>query len=673
MMRTVPCFLAFCCVLRVAGQERAALRDVPFDAAHFSDADGLKQALADSRKGDRLAYKDGLDHEAAMAAYRAAEAFNPDNGDLQRRMGICLLNGPDPASALPHLQRAVELNPYLPRVHYLLGYALQLNAQWDQALAEYERHEAVLRLSPDVDPTFARTDLRMAECRAGKALSARPVTAVVTGMGPGVNGPTNDYGALPGPNGTIWFTSRRANTTGGKVNKANNIWYEDIYACEPDNGGTIPPLPVAQPLNSDHNDATVSVSADGQRMYLYRDDADGGDLFISHRNGENWSEPEALPPTVNGPGQESSAWATADGRWLYFVSNRQGGLGGSDIWRSPWDPATGNWGVAENLGGVLNSPLDEDGLCLSADGHTLWFASQGHGSMGGYDLYRSNLENGAWTRPENLGWPINSPEDDQFLVMNAEGTRGWFNSNRPGGLGGDDIYQLDMPMANASPQSADRSLLASAVGGGVLTEQQVRLIAFIKGIRPMTAIDARVELLDLDDPAFSKTMMLDTATGAWTSNAAPGRNYVVHVAMEGYLPHNQAVEAQRGEDEVALTLDMKPVTPGSREVLGSILFAPDKSDPEPVSTSELDRLAAFIMAHPDLRLEIGGHTDDQSSDQHNLDLSEARAKAVLEYLVLHGVDPGRLQAKGYGALQPLVPNDSPEHRHMNRRTEIKVL
>jgi tetratricopeptide (TPR) repeat protein len=177
MMRALPCFLAFCCVLRMAAQERSELLDVPFDEAHFTDAAGLKQALADIRKGDRLAYKDGLDHEAAMAAYRAAEAFNPANGDLQRRMGICLLNGPDPASALPHLQRAVELNPYLPRVHYLLGFAHQLNGQWDQALAEYQKHEAVLRLSPDVDPTFARTDLRMAECRAGKALSAKPATA----------------------------------------------------------------------------------------------------------------------------------------------------------------------------------------------------------------------------------------------------------------------------------------------------------------------------------------------------------------------------------------------------------------------------------------------------------------------------------------------------------------
>lgn len=654
----------------LSAQEPLRATDVPFDEVHVTDATALKQALAAIKRGDHLASKDGNDQPAAMEAYGIAYGINPDNADLNRKMGICALNGPSPASAMPWLERAAALEPGSPRIHYLLGHALQLNAKWDQAILAYEAHAESIRQSPDVDRTYNQAERRIAECIHGKALMAAPVNAVVTNMGPGVNGPSSDYGPLMGPDGVLYFTSRRSNTTGGKVNKVTNTWFEDIYTCLPLSGGATPPIPMPMPLNSIRNDATIALSADGARMIIYRDEAHGGDLFSSERNGEEWSEPAPMPGQVNSSAQESSAWPTADGKWLYFVSSRSGGVGGSDIYRCPWDAEGKAWGAAENLGPVVNSALDEDGVCLSPDGGTLYFASQGHEGMGGFDLYKTTFRNGAWSKPENFGWPINSPGDDQFLVMNATGTRGWFNSVRPGGFGDDDIYQVDLAPASAKH---DVALLASTVGGGALDDEQVKLVAFIRGITMLEAMDAQVELLDLDDPTFSQPMELEPLTGAYVSSAKRGKNYVVHVSMKGYLPHSEPVAVRPATEEVEVDLDMKPIRTGSREVLGSILFDPDGSALEPASTTELDRLAAFILANPGLQLEIGGHTDNQASAEHNQRLSEARASTVVNYLQSRGVTKERLIAKGYGAKEPVAPNDSPENMRLNRRTEIKVL
>ncbi|MBK7288132.1 MAG: PD40 domain-containing protein [Flavobacteriales bacterium] len=291
---------------------------------------------------------------------------------------------------------------------------------------------------------------------------ASPVRATVMNVGNAVNTISSEYGALLDPDGELFFTARREGTTGGKINKVNNNWFEDIYGSRWEANGWSVPEPVPEPLNGPRNDATVSLSPDGKQMILYRDEKDGGDLYVSERTGNGWTSPVPLPASVNSSAQESSAWRTADGKWLYFVSSREGGLGGSDVYRSSWDEAAGDWGTAENLGPDINTMYDEEGVFLPTDGNTLYFASQGHTSMGGYDLFKSELRNGKWSKPENLGWPINSPGDDQFLVLSADGATGYFNSVRSGGMGGDDIYRVEFLVGR---QVDGTALLVSAGTG----------------------------------------------------------------------------------------------------------------------------------------------------------------------------------------------------------------
>ncbi len=652
-------------------QSRDQVRDVPFDKLHITDAGQLKQALSAIKKADGLAIKGGVDHGAAMAAYEEAQAINPNNAELNMKMGVCQLNGPVPSDALAHLQRAAVLDPFLPRIHFLLGYALQLNAKWDEAIVEFQRHAEIIRRTPDPDRTYNMVDKHMAECNYGRSYMNTPTEARVENMGAAINTAGSEYGAVLDGKGNMYFTSRRANSTGGKINKVNNSWFEDIYHSQWQGSGWSTPEPVAGTLNSVRNDATVSMRADGQSMIIYRDEKNGGDLYVSERYGDTWTAPVPLPPSVNSTAQESSAWRSGDGRWLYFVSSREGGLGGSDIYRSPWDEVASDWGAAENLGPDINTSYDEEGVFAPGDGSTIYFASQGHSSMGGYDLFKSTETNGRWSRPENLGWPINSPGDDQFLILNAEGTSGYFSSVRPGGMGEDDIYRVDLPVPQRMQASA---MLVSAAGGVPMAQNDelVRLVGFIKGLKMMVPLDATIELMSLQEPSFNATFKTDPVTGKYTAMVPAGKDYAIQVNADGYMLHSERVQDVEGE--VRMDMGMNPIAKGNAEVMRNILFEPGSYKLDASSTTELEQLAEFLKSNPDTRIEVGGHTDSDSGPIPNQELSEARAHVVVNWLVEHGILPDRLEAKGYGADAPIVPNASNnEGKALNRRTEIRVL
>lgn len=667
--RLFVCLTSLLFVVAVRAQSGGSGIDVPFDKEHIADAARLRTALSAIKKADALAQKGGVDQAAAMAAYQEAYAINPDNAELNHKMGVCILNGPHPHEAWPYLQRSAELNPFRPRIHFLVGHALQLNARWDEAIAAYQRHGEVVRRNPDPDRTYNMVEKRIAECRNGKSLMDNPVQAKVTGLGPAVNTEASEYGPLADGNGNLYFTSRRPETTGGKVNRVNNSWFEDIYLSRMGPNGWGRPEPVAG-LNGTHNDATVALAEDGQRMVLYRDEKNGGDLYTSQRTGGVWSAPVPLPSTVNSPVQESSAWITDDGQWLYFVSSREGGIGGSDIYRCPWDQVGGTWGKAENLGPDVNTIYDEEGVFAPGDGSTIYFASQGHTTMGGFDLFKSSFVDGRWTKPQNLGWPINSPGDDQFLMLSTDGKIGYFSSVRPGGMGDDDIYQVEMEVEEA-PMPI---MLASAAGGAVLEEDEAsrfRLVGFIKGLKMMPPMEATVALMSLEEPSFNAVAKPDPATGSFSLEVPSGKDYALHVTADGYLLHTEFLQGDAREQHI--DLELKEATIGSTEVMHNIFFENSSYQLDAASTVELKALLAFLEVHPDLRIEIGGHTDSDVGALSNEALSQARAQVVVNWLIRHGIDPDRLEAKGYGATKPVVPNDSPEHKARNRRTEIRVL
>lgn len=431
------------CSLAISTAPAWAQGNVPFDKEHITDKSKLEEALTAMKAAEKFAQAGGKDYGQAIALYEKAYAVNPDNADLNVRLGLCHLNGQQRHLAMPYFQKAVTLDPQVPRAHYLAGMALQLNAKWDEAIWEFEAHKRSSMGLPDENPVYNQAEKHLSECRNGKSLMANPTSAQVTNLGPRVNSVYSDYGAVLAHDGqTMWFTSRRENSTGGKVNKSTNQYFEDVYTSTLNDGAWSAPEPLPPPVNTEMNDASVGMDHEGDRMIIYRDVKVTGDLLESKRAGSNWGTPEPFGTAINTKFHESSACYSQDGKWLYFVSDREGGLGGQDIYRSAWDATTKAWKEAENLGPDVNSRFDEDGIFVQGDGATIYFSSKGHTSMGGYDVFRSDWKDGRWSKPENLGWPINSPDDDLFMVLVGDGSKGYYSSFRPGGEGEDDLYEV---------------------------------------------------------------------------------------------------------------------------------------------------------------------------------------------------------------------------------------
>jgi tetratricopeptide (TPR) repeat protein len=405
--------------------------------------DNAKRAQELARQAEKLAL-DGLANFAhAATLFEEAVALAPDDAAIHLRAGLFHLNGPQPHTSLAYFIQARDKGAEPARIHYLAGHAHQLNAQWDEAIAAYGEHKRRFDPFQEPDARYHDADKRIAECKHGKRMMASPRKALVENLGPQVNSPWSDYGALLAGDGTLFFTSRRPNGPQAKLNKATREYFEDIWASRLVDGQWTEASPMPTPLNTPGNDASVGLGDHGNTLLIYRDDKGMGDLFETVRAGDGWTAPKTLGAEINSKHHESSAWITADRQWIYFVSNRpEEKVGGQDIYRSRRDEATGAWGPPENLGPDVNSTYDEEGIYVTPDGNTIYFSSRGHSSMGGYDVFRSSYVNGFWTPAENLGWPINSPDDDLFFVLSDDGTTGWFSSVRPGGLGLDDIHRV---------------------------------------------------------------------------------------------------------------------------------------------------------------------------------------------------------------------------------------
>lgn len=345
----------------------------------------------------------------------------------------------DKVAALAPLKKAAEAGLVDAWFHY--GRALHRNMQFDLATEWLLRY-----LQSDnhgVDKAMAQRHLDMVQ-RARKAI-AEPVDVWVENLGPDVNTTAPEYVPVVSANNReLYFTSRRDDST-ARLRDPNGKFYEDIYRSEKSAQGWSSATNIGQPVNSETHDATVSLSADGNTMIFYRTNRNltGGDLYITYKKKGQWSEAEKLPEQINSNYQEACASLSPDGEVLVFSSNRPGGYGGKDLYRVRKLP-NGEWSLPKNLGPVINSPYDEDAPHLDVDGQTLYFASNGHSTIGGFDNFRSRrVDRENWTSPENLGYPVNTVDDDLYLSLDAGGRVGYFSSGRPGGFGDQDLYSLD--------------------------------------------------------------------------------------------------------------------------------------------------------------------------------------------------------------------------------------
>ncbi|AQG78668.1 flagellar motor protein MotB [Spirosoma montaniterrae] len=446
---------------------------------------------------------------------------------------------------------------------------------------------------------------------------------------------------------------------------------EDLMTASFNGETWSPPISLSPNINTPENEGTPSLSADGRMLVFTACQGRKGfgscDLYVSRKTGDSWSTPDNLGPTVNTRYYESQPALSADGRQLYFVSDRPGGRGRRDIWRSDLD-ATGNWTEPVNLGESVNTPQNEASPFLHANGQSLFFASDGHVGMGGYDLFVSDFDvSSGWSAPSNLGYPINTSEDQASLFVAANGTRAYYSyeEQKEGVSQKSRLYAFDLPET---------------------LRERVKPVSYLKGIiadaRTKKPLPATVELIDLKTNAVVSRVQADAQTGQYTAILPTGGEYALYVNMPGYLFKSLSFDfTQRTKGErsvgtgVALSVPLEPAVSGAtaKETLNNLFFETGRYDLADKSRTELDRLSAFLKANPAVKVEISGHTDDRGDAAANLTLSQKRAQSVVAYLTGAGIDAGRIRAVGYGKTRPLAPNTSDENRRQNRRIEWRVL
>jgi len=556
----------------------------------------------------------------------------------------------EPELAIDAYTKAVAIDSSrFPPAFYIMANLQFEMERYDDAKRNYNTY---LGFFPKNQTEIQKAERNIRLCDFRSDLMRHPVPFNPVNLGPKINTDGYEYINSVSIDEELMLFTRKGIGPGD-----NERFYKSVK--EGNNWGLA--LPMDPPINSQGNQGALCLSPDGMSLYMTccsrRDSYGSCDLYVSHRRGNNWSEPENLGEVVNSTAWDSQPCLSADGRTLYFVSTRKGGYGGSDIWKSTLLP-DGTWDQPVNLGEVINTPSNEMAPFIHPDGRTLYFSSSGHPGMGGADLFISRMgTDGKWSAPINLGYPVNTKNDEINLVINAGGDAAYISSAKTGGFGNTDIYRFELP-------KEVRPTPVSYVKGKVYDKNDKH---------PLTA---DLELIDMQSGKIVVNSMSDAANGGFLLSLPVDKDYALNVSCKGYLFFSQNFSINNGRDinnPLLLDIPMQPLLVGEKVVLHNIFFETDKFDLKPESTAELDKLTEFLKNTPSLKIEISGHTDNVGTDQHNVELSQNRANAVFNYLAMHGIDKDRLIAKGYGKSVPIDTNDAPAGRANNRRTEFKVL
>jgi len=599
-----------------------------------------------------------LSEEYGGALPYLLEAWKVKNTDPKVAYDImtCYVNTGREIMIIPYLQKARDGGIKDKKYDFYLGRANHLQHKFETAIKYYETYKATLKPN---DPMIYEVDQDIAYSKNGIELVKNPLKVKIKNLGPVVNSPYPDYVPVISADETVLiFTSRRPNTTGGKTDPTNGQYYEDIYqSIKLKDSSWSAPIDIGNGINTASHDACVALSPDGMELIIYKVTGhDNGDLYVSELNGSLWGPPKKYGSSINTGNWEPSASITSDEKTIFFTSNRDGGHGGTDIYMTR-KQVNGEFGPAILLGPKINTAEDEDAPFIHADGKTLYFSSKGHKSMGGYDIFYCtiNTETGEiLSEPKNIGYPINTADDDIFFVWSADGKRAYFSSVREGGYGDKDIYMLEREEAKAALVVL-KGLIVSCDGG-----------------KP---VSATIIVTDLTTQKPLGVYNSNSKTGKYTVVLPAGKNYGISVEAPGYLFYSKNIDIPLLDKyiEIVDTICMSQIKVGTSIVLRNVFFDVNKSTLRPESVQELERLVDIMKDNAHLKIEISGHTDSDGNDDANLKLSNDRAKAVVDYLIGKGIDAGRLTWKGYGETMPIAPNDTPENKQQNRRTEFKIL
>jgi outer membrane protein OmpA-like peptidoglycan-associated protein len=562
-----------------------------------------------------------------------------------------------------YFKKATLINPnFFPSNFYDLGGMYLILGKYKEAREAYEHFISFPRANPNLKE---QAEKFLKNAKFGEEAIKNPQPFNPQNVGPGINSNFYEYFPSITADGNTFLFTRNLRFEGKEGSQ------EDFYVSEKINQQWQPALPLKS-INSMSNEGAPSLSADGQFMFFVLcPDITGGygrsskkgfgscDIFFSQKINGKWSEPMNVGEPINTSNWETQPSFSSDGKTLYFIRgyNTREGIKNQDIYMSQIG-FDGKFSIPVKLGSNINSDGKEESVYIHPDNSTLYFSSDGFPGMGGLDIYMSKKQsNGEWGPAINLGYPINTFRDENSLLVGPDGKVAYFASERSGGYGGLDIYQFNLP-EKFKPES--------------ITYVKGKVYDSLSG-KPL---DAAFELIDLETQQ-SVLKSYASKDGSFLLTLTDNHDYALTASKDGYLFYSKNYSLKETKTDFnhpyLINVPMQPVDTGFVIELKNVFFDIDKFELKPSSKAELNKLADFMKKNPTIIGELGGHTDNTGDSKKNKTLSENRAKSVQEYLITQGINASRITYKGYGETKPKFPNDSPEHRAENRRTEFKVL
>lgn len=607
-------------------------------------------------------YYDMRNNELAELTFIQALEKDPNFAEAELLLAYVYTEKPDYDKAIEHYQKSIAIKSDLfPEAHASLGMLLLNKGEYEKAQTSFNNY-LKFSDSPLMMKPLAEKGLK--DCEFAIDALKHPVPFDPKNLGPGVNSEFPEYFPALSADGKYLLFTRRLDS------EITYTGYNEDFYISMFDGHNWMEAKNLKGINSMNNEGAPTISPNGQFLIFttcedpYEGYGQGRkgfgscDLFYAYNIGGKWTEPKNLNRPVNSPHWESQPSFSSDGKTLYFVRGMRtrAGVKQQDIWTSELSEG-GVWSTPTRLSDVINTEGREESVFIHPDNKTLYFSSDGHPGMGGLDLFMSTKdENGNWTTPVNLGYPINTFNDENSLLVDAEGKLAYFASDREGGQGELDLYAFELPE-------------------GVRPNRVTYLAGKVYDSETKEVLPARFELINLKTGEVAVQSYADEVTGQYLVCLPIHQDYALNVSHPGYLFHSENFTLSSGtiDKPFEKNVGMHKIKVGESVVLKNVFFETAKYDLKPKSKVELDKLSKFLNDNPNLKIELSGHTDNVGDKKSNQLLSENRAKAVFNYLTQNGIAADRLTTKGYGDAQPIATNDTEEGRAENRRTEFKVI
>lgn len=487
--------------------------------------------------GDAEYFFEQKNYLRALPLYKQLLEKEPADVAVKFRLGVCyLFKSDEKEQSVTLLEEVKKASPDIEKLDFFLGRAYHLNHRFDDALASFSKYLDT-KLTPQ-EKTLVNQYIGY--CQNGKVLLQTPIEIDIKNLGSPINTENSEYvPVITADESMLIYTYIGARSTGGLQNlkfkpDPDGEYYEDIMVAQRVGDNWLSPEGISSKINTNGHDACIALSNDGQTLFLYRSTAkDKGDIYMSSLQGNEWSEPVKLDENINTNAWEGSCSLTNDSKTLYFASERPGGFGGRDIYISKRQP-DGKWGKAENLGPTINTPYNDDAPFIHPDGITLFFSSEGHNSMGGYDLFYTSNHDKSWGSPINFGYPVNTTFDERFYVLTADGATGYYSSDRKGSVGRQDIYAVSPGFQGEPP------ILALVVGFITVNQKPV---------------DAKITVTNDETGEEQGEYRSNSSTGKYLIALKPGNKYKVAIEVEGLDAYYEYVNVKGIDTYVQVNKD----------------------------------------------------------------------------------------------------------------------